>query len=120
MSGLSHPEIASGHDSQYSFLTGAHHSGAMRGGFRNTISLDQHIRIHDAARRVHRDDPPASQQERVAQGSFKRSVGSNGMLPYCAPQWRCGPVTRPVAPTLPMSWPRSTVSPTATSARLRW
>ena len=41
MSGLSHPEVASGHDSGYSFLTGAHHSGAMRGGFRNTISIDQ-------------------------------------------------------------------------------
>jgi hypothetical protein len=41
MSGLSHPEIATGHDSQYSFLTGAHHNGFMRGGFRNTISVDQ-------------------------------------------------------------------------------
>jgi hypothetical protein len=41
LSGLCHPEVAAGHDSGYSFLTGAHHSGAMRGGFRNTISLDQ-------------------------------------------------------------------------------
>ncbi len=41
MSGLSHPEVASGHDSGYSFLTGAHHSGFMRGNFRNTISVDQ-------------------------------------------------------------------------------
>jgi hypothetical protein len=42
MSGLSHPQVAEGHDSSYSFLTGAHHSGFMRlGGFRNTISLDQ-------------------------------------------------------------------------------
>jgi hypothetical protein len=41
MSGLTHPEIATGHDSGYSFLTGAHHSGFMRGGFRNTISVDQ-------------------------------------------------------------------------------
>jgi hypothetical protein len=42
MSGLSHPQVAEGHDSGYSFLTGAHHSGFMRlGGFRNTISLDQ-------------------------------------------------------------------------------
>src|SRR4029453_4335263 len=40
MSGLPHPEIATGHDSQYSFLTGAHHNGFMRGGFRNTISVD--------------------------------------------------------------------------------
>jgi hypothetical protein len=41
ISGLSHPEIATGHDSGYSFLTGAHHSGFMRGNFRNTISVDQ-------------------------------------------------------------------------------
>jgi hypothetical protein len=41
MSGLTHPEIATGHDSGYSFLTGAHHNGFMRGGFRNTISVDQ-------------------------------------------------------------------------------
>jgi hypothetical protein len=41
ISGLSHPEIAEGHDSWYSFLTGAHHRGFMRSGFRNTISLDQ-------------------------------------------------------------------------------
>ncbi|HEV3029457.1 MAG TPA: DUF1552 domain-containing protein [Planctomycetota bacterium] len=41
MSGLSHPNVAEGHDSGYSFLTGAHHQGFMRGGFRNTISLDQ-------------------------------------------------------------------------------
>jgi len=41
MSGLTHPEIATGHDSGYSFLTGAHHNGFMRGNFRNTISVDQ-------------------------------------------------------------------------------
>jgi hypothetical protein len=41
ISGLCHPGVAEGHDSGYSFLTGAHHKGFMRGGFRNTISLDQ-------------------------------------------------------------------------------
>ena len=41
ISGVCHPEVAEGHDSGYSFLTGAHHNGFMRGGFRNTISLDQ-------------------------------------------------------------------------------
>jgi len=47
MSGLSHPQVAEGHDSGYSFLTGAHHSGFMRlGGFRNTISLDQFAAEH--------------------------------------------------------------------------
>src|SRR5262245_2513304 len=41
MSGLQNPQVAEGHDSGYSFLTGAHQSGFMRGGFRNTISVDQ-------------------------------------------------------------------------------
>ncbi len=41
ISGACHPEVAEGHDSGYSFLTGAHHKGFMRGGFRNTVSLDQ-------------------------------------------------------------------------------
>src|SRR5262245_7118186 len=42
MSGLSHPEVGEGHDSSYSFLTGAHHKGfVFQGGFRNSISLDQ-------------------------------------------------------------------------------
>lgn len=41
ISGLCHPDVPEGHDSGYSFLTGAHHKGFMRNGFRNTISLDQ-------------------------------------------------------------------------------
>ena len=42
MSGLANPEVGEGHDSSYSFLTGAHHKGfVFQGGFRNTISLDQ-------------------------------------------------------------------------------
>ncbi len=41
LSGLQHPQVAEGHDSGYSFLTGAHHVGFMRAGFRNTISVDQ-------------------------------------------------------------------------------
>src|SRR5215471_15161030 len=42
MSGLSHSQVAEGHDSSFSFLSGAHHSGfVFRGGFRGTISLDQ-------------------------------------------------------------------------------
>ena len=40
ISGLSHPDVGSTHDSQYSFLTGALHP-ENRGGFRNSISLDQ-------------------------------------------------------------------------------
>lgn len=34
-----------------------------------------------------------------------RAIGSNGRFPTLAPQWRCGPVTRPVAPTRPMISP---------------
>jgi hypothetical protein len=40
ISGLSHPEVGPTHDSGCSFLTGAPHP-ERRGGFRNTISLDQ-------------------------------------------------------------------------------
>ena len=40
ISGLSHPEVGSTHDSIYSFLTAAPHP-EIRGGFRNSISLDQ-------------------------------------------------------------------------------
>jgi len=40
ISGLSHPDVGSSHDSLYSFLTAAPHP-EIRGGFRNKISLDQ-------------------------------------------------------------------------------
>jgi len=40
ISGLSHPDVGSSHDSLFSFLTGAPHP-EIRGGFRNRISLDQ-------------------------------------------------------------------------------
>jgi hypothetical protein len=40
ISGLSHPEVGSSHDSIFSFLTGAPHP-ELRSGFRNSISLDQ-------------------------------------------------------------------------------
>ena len=40
ISGLSHPEVGSSHDSGFSFLTAAPHP-EIRAGFRNTISLDQ-------------------------------------------------------------------------------
>ncbi len=38
-SGLSHPDVDAGHDSERSFLTAAPHPG--QPGFRNTVSLDQ-------------------------------------------------------------------------------
>jgi hypothetical protein len=40
ISGLSHPEVGSSHDSIYSFLTAAPHP-EQRAGFRNSISVDQ-------------------------------------------------------------------------------
>lgn len=40
VSGLSHPEVGSSHDSIYSFLTAAPHP-EQRAGFRNSISVDQ-------------------------------------------------------------------------------
>lgn len=40
ISGLSHPDVGSSHDSLYSFLTAAPHP-EQRAGFRNSISLDQ-------------------------------------------------------------------------------
>lgn len=45
LSGLSHPEINSGHDSIFSFLTSAPHP-ENRAGFRNTISIDQFAAEH--------------------------------------------------------------------------
>ena len=45
ISGLSHPDVGSSHDSIYSFLTAARHP-EVRGGFRNGISLDQFAAEH--------------------------------------------------------------------------
>jgi hypothetical protein len=45
ISGLAHPEVGHSHDSIFSFLTAAPHP-ERRGGFRNTISLDQFAAEH--------------------------------------------------------------------------
>lgn len=45
ISGLSHPQVGSSHDSIYSFLTAAPHP-EIRAGFRNSISLDQFAATH--------------------------------------------------------------------------
>ncbi len=45
ISGLSHPEVGSSHDSIFSFLTAAPHP-EIRAGFRNSISLDQFAADH--------------------------------------------------------------------------
>ena len=42
------------------------------------------------------------------------------IAPYRMIQCRCGPVTRPVAPTAPTRTPASTVCPGFTSMRERW
>jgi len=45
ISGLAHPDVGSSHDSLFSFLTAARHP-EIRGGFRNSISLDQFAAEH--------------------------------------------------------------------------
>src|SRR5205814_2445407 len=45
ISGLSHPDVGSSHDSIHSFLTAAPHP-EIRAGFRNSISLDQFAAEH--------------------------------------------------------------------------
>src|SRR2546422_3067180 len=45
ISGLSHPDVGSSHDSIFSFLTAAPHP-ELRAGFRNSISLDQFAAEH--------------------------------------------------------------------------
>jgi hypothetical protein len=45
ISGLAHPDVGSSHDSIYSFLTAAPHP-ENRGGFRNSISVDQFAAEH--------------------------------------------------------------------------
>jgi hypothetical protein len=49
VSGLSHPDVESGHDSGFSFLTAAPHP-ERRAGFRNTISVDQLAAEHIGTR----------------------------------------------------------------------
>lgn len=49
ISGLAHPDVGSSHDSIYSFLTAARHP-EIRGGFRNSISLDQFAAEHVGGR----------------------------------------------------------------------
>lgn len=46
--------------------------------------------------------------------STRNNAGSTMARFRATPQCRCGPVTRPVAPTVPITWPRSTRSPTST------
>lgn len=77
-SGVSHPDVDGGHPADNCFLTAAPHPG--RGGFRNTISLDQFI----AERLGHLTRfPSMNLGVNVEQGSRSLSWTSSGVLIPC-------------------------------------
>lgn len=77
-SGVSHPDVDGGHPADNCFLTAAPHPG--RGGFRNTISLDQFI----AERLGHLTRfPSLNLGVNVEQGSRSLSWTSSGVLIPC-------------------------------------
>src|ERR1044071_1905971 len=77
-SGVSHPDVDGGHPADNCFLTAAPHPG--RGGFRNTISLDQYI----AERIGHLTRFPAlTLGVNVQQGQRSLSWTSSGVLIPC-------------------------------------
>jgi len=74
--------------------------------------IDRFISAHAVANRTRRpfDQLPASTGVlRPGIGRSKRLKASTEMRPYRAIQCTWGPVTRPVEPTLPSCWPRSTI-----------
>jgi hypothetical protein len=71
-SGVSHPEVVGGHGTDKSFLTAAPHP--TRGGFRNSISLDQYAAGHIG----HRTRLPALGL-RVGPGSGSLSYNADGV-----------------------------------------
>ncbi len=77
-SGVSHPDVDGGHPADNCFLTAAPHPG--RGGFRNTISLDQFIaeRIGHLTR-----FPSLNLGVNVAQGARSLAWTSSGVLIPC-------------------------------------
>lgn len=75
LSGVSHPDVDGGHPADNCFLTAAPHPG--RGGFRNTISLDQYI----AERIGHLTRFPAlNLGVNVEQGARSLSWTSSGVM----------------------------------------
>lgn len=77
-SGVSHPDVDGGHPADNCFLTAAPHPG--RGGFRNTISLDQFI----AERMGHLTRfPSINLGVNVEQGSRSLAWTSSGVLIPC-------------------------------------
>lgn len=78
MSGVSHPDVDSGHPADNCFLTAAPHPSS--GGFRNTISLDQFL----AERMGHLTRfPSLTLGVNVAQGSRSLSWTRGGVLIPC-------------------------------------
>ncbi len=77
-SGVSHPDVDGGHPADNCFLTAAPHPG--RGGFRNTISLDQYIaeRIGHLTR-----FPSLNLGVNVQQGQRSLAWTSSGVLIPC-------------------------------------
>ncbi len=77
-SGVSHPDVDGGHPADNCFLTAAPHPG--RGGFRNTISLDQFMaeRIGHLTR-----FPSLNLGVNVEQGQRSLSWNSSGVLIPC-------------------------------------
>ena len=77
-SGVSHPDVDGGHPADICFLTAAPHPG--RGGFRNTISLDQFMaeRIGHLTRY-----PSLNLGVNVSQGTRSLSWTSSGVLIPC-------------------------------------
>src|SRR5689334_4060369 len=77
-SGVSHPDVDGGHPADNCFLTAAPHPG--RGGFRNTISLDQYIaeRIGHLTR-----FPSLNLGVNIQQGARSLAWTSSGVLIPC-------------------------------------
>lgn len=72
-SGLSHPEVDGGHKAEQCFLTGAPHP--TRGGFRNTISLDQFAAAH-----IGQETRFPSLTLQIGQGTNSLSWTADGVL----------------------------------------
>ena len=60
------------------------------------------------------------QSRAAADGGSRNNAGSTKTRLRATPKCRCGPVTRPVAPTVPMSCPVCTDSPGCTAMADKW
>ncbi len=78
LSGVSHPDVDGGHPADICFLTAAPHPG--RGGFRNSISLDQLIAEHNGQQTRF---PSLTLGVNVLQGQRSLSFTAQGVLIPC-------------------------------------